>query len=71
VKEQVATVLHVLAALTGIPGFVILFSSARAFRKSVLSGAGRVSVIICALIGLGLCGFAIYLVILSSNLPAK
>jgi hypothetical protein len=70
-KEPVTTSLHLLTFLTGFPGFLILVSSARAFRKGVLSETGRVAVVICALIGVGLCGFAIYLVILSSNVPAK
>jgi hypothetical protein len=71
VKEQVATSLHLLAALTGIPGFFILFTSIKAFGNRALSPAGRVAVTLCVLIGLGLFGFAIYLLTLSSNLPAK
>jgi hypothetical protein len=71
VKEQVATSLHLLAVLIGIPGFFILLSSMRTLGKSALSPAVRAVVIFCLLFGVGLLGFAIYLFILSSGLPAK
>ena len=70
-KEQVATSLHLLAALIGIPGLGIIFSSVRVLGRGVLSPVGRVAVIICVLVGLGMFGFALYLLMLSSNLPAK
>ena len=64
--------LHLLATfLIGIPGFRVLASSIRAFRNSALSPAGRAVVIFCVVFGLGLFGFAIYLLTLSSNLPGK
>ncbi|HEY3897361.1 MAG TPA: hypothetical protein VGM54_02045 [Chthoniobacter sp.] len=69
--KDLAEFIRPLAFLVGVTGFVVVFSSLRALRRRMQDGPVVITSVICALIGVSMIGLAIYMVTVSSNLPAK